>query len=126
MKPILIAGITIVNIALISYSVAIFSEQRKRNITNKVLIFLSLGVVFDIASTVCMVIGSSHTAFSSHGILGYSSLLGMLIDSILLWRFRIKNDIFIQINKNLHIYSRFAYIWWVFAYITGIIIVALR
>ncbi len=123
MKPVLIAGITIVNLALLFYSIAIISEQRGHKVTRKVLSFLTVGVVFDIVATVCMIIGSENSPFSLHGILGYSSLTGMLIDCVLIWRHSLQNGEK-EVPKGLHLYSRLAYIWWIFAYITGAIIVA--
>ena len=126
MNPILIAGTSIVNLALIAYSIAIISEQRKKLVTNKVLIFMSIGVFFDIIATICMIIVSSKTAFTSHGLLGYSSLTVMLIDCYLLWEFRVGYGKDQVVGRNLNLYSRFAYIWWLVAYITGAIIVATR
>jgi len=51
MKPILIAGITIVNLALVSYSIAIFNQNRKKMMSWRVLAFLTVGVVFDVTAT---------------------------------------------------------------------------
>lgn len=126
MSPILIAGTIIVNLALIAYTVAIISEQRQKRVTSRVLAFLSVGVFFDIMATVCMVMGSTHSFMSSHGFLGYSALLVMVVDCILLWRFRSSYGAGQIVTKGLHLYSRFAYLWWVIAYITGALIVAMR
>ena len=126
MNPTLIAGTVIVNLALVAYSIAIITEQRHKRVNNRVAIFLSLGVFFDIVATVCMVVGSSHSFLSSHGFLGYSALLAMLVDFILLWRYRNNYGPGLTVNKPLHLYSRYAYSWWVIAYITGAVIVAMR
>jgi len=125
MKPILIAGTTIVNLALIFYSIAIITEQRKHRISKFILSFLTIGVVFDITATICMIIGSTSSPFSPHGILGYSSLAAMSVDAILIWRFWLANKD-AEVPRGLHLYSRAAYIWWVLAYITGAILVATR
>lgn len=126
MKPILMAGTGIVNLALISYSVYLFFERRYRKISRKVLTFLTLGITFDITATICMIIGSSRGPFTLHGILGYSSLLGMLTDAILTWRSRKRNGLDSAISENLHKYALFAYIWWIIAYITGFVLVMAR
>ncbi len=126
MKPILIAGSIIVTLALLSYTIGILTEQRKRVVGNIVLAFLTIGVVLDIIATTCMIIGSESSPFTVHGILGYSSLTAMLIDCILIWRFRLKQGIAAAVSSGLHMYSRLAYIWWVLAYITGAVLVALR
>ncbi|MEI7661595.1 MAG: hypothetical protein WCK34_05345 [Bacteroidota bacterium] len=121
-----LTGIITVQSALVCYSVAIISEQRKRLITPKVLTFLTLGVFLDIVATTFMILGSSHGAFTLHGILGYSSLAGMLTDGILAWQFYRKNGRGIKVTGGIHWYSLGAYIWWVAAYITGALLVALR
>ena len=83
MKPLAIFAATIVTLALISYSIAILTEQRKKLVINRVLVFLTLGVILDISATIMMIIVSENSPFTIHGILGYSSLTLMLIDAIL-------------------------------------------
>ncbi|UCE23541.1 MAG: hypothetical protein JSU74_09580 [Candidatus Zixiibacteriota bacterium] len=126
MKPILIAGTIIVNLALISYSVAIITEQRKKVVGNIVLYFLTIGVLLDITATTCMIIGSESGPFTVHGVLGYSSLTAMIIDCVLIWRFRLAHGPKVMVPAGLHLYSRLAYSWWILAYITGAILVAVR
>ena len=77
MNPLLKAGTAIVILALASYSLAILTEQRRRVISGFVLTFLTLGVALDITATTFMILGSSNTPFSVHGLLGYTSLAGM-------------------------------------------------
>jgi hypothetical protein len=122
MKPILIAGTTIVTLALISYSVAFFSFHRKKILSSRILGFQTLGLLLDIAATSLMIIGSSNGPFTFHGILGYSSLSLMIIDTSLFWNKRKANRVPVWLNT----YSKVAYIWWVAAYITGGLLVALR
>jgi len=125
-KPLAIIAATIVTIALISYSVAIITEQRKRKVLNLVLIFLTLGVTLDITSTAMMIIVSENSPFTLHGIMGYTSLSLMLVDAFLLWKHRIKFGSEKEVSKGIHLYSRVAYIIWVLAYITGSLLVALK
>ncbi len=126
MKPILIAGTMIVNLALISYTLFIFSERRTKRTGKKVLTFLTLGVILDITATICMITGSSNSPFTLHGILGYSALTGMLIDTFLLWRGRLKNGQDSPVSISLHNYSLLVYCWWIAAYITGALVVMLK
>ncbi len=112
-------GAGIVTFALIAYGIAIFTEQRNRKISGRVLVFLTIGVILDISATVCMIIGSSNTPFTFHGFLGYSALMVMLIDVIRMWGKYRKKGINASVPKGLHLYSRFAFSWWVVAYITG-------
>ncbi len=126
MKPILIAGTIIVTFALISYSVAVLTEQRKHLVTNRVLIFLTAGICLDITATICMISGSENPAITTHGMLGYSALTAMLIDTILIWRFRLSNGALAKVSKRLHLYSRYAYSWWIIAFVTGSVMVAVK
>lgn len=126
MNSILLTGIIIVNLALISYTIGIISEQRAHKVSSFVLTYLTVGIVFDITATTFMIFGSKNTPFTLHGIIGYSSLLGMLLDNIFLWRLKSKSGINSEVPKKLHIYSRLAYIWWLLAYITGALIVAIK
>jgi len=125
MNLLLRTGTTIVIFALISYSIAIFTEQRKKILRRRILVFLTLGVALDITATTFMILGSLKGGFTLHGIIGYSSLAGMFIDAVLIWRLKIKNGSYCPVPDKIHIYSRYAYIWWVIAFITGGLLVAL-
>ena len=126
MKPIVIVGTIIVHLALLSYGVGIIIQQVKHRVTQSVLVFLGLGLLFDVVATVCMIIGSGRGFITTHGLLGYSCLLIMAIDSVLIFihYFRNGNQ---QVPRSLHLFSRYAYTWWVVgAYITGGLIAYLR
>ena len=126
MKPILMIGTSIVNIALIAYSIFLYHERKYRSVTPKLLAFLTIGVFFDLTATICMIIGSTKSPFTVHGILGYSAFAAMFIDTILMWQKKTTNGINSNIPKALHVYSLMACIWWILAYITGALIVMLR
>lgn len=126
MNTFLQLGTSIVLFALAFYSVAIITEQRKKIINKTVLWFLTLGVCLDITATVFMILGSSKGGFTLHGFIGYSSLAAMFTDAVLIWRQKAKNGINSEVPKALHLYSRYAYIWWVLAFLTGGLLVAVR
>ena len=119
-------GAGIVIFALLSYSISIITEQRIRKVTPFVLRFLTIGIILDVTATIFMIIGSSNSAFSLHGILGYSSLAAMLADTILIWRFYLASKPGATVPKGLHLYSRFAYGWWVIAFVTGLMLVVFK
>jgi len=119
-------GAGIVIFALLSYSLSIITEQRKKLVTPFVLRFLTIGIILDITATTFMIIGSSKSAFTLHGILGYSSLAAMFIDTILIWRFHMSTKPGTVVPTRLHLYSRYAYSWWVIAFMTGLMLVVLR
>lgn len=126
MKPILMIGSTVVTLALLFYSIGIITEQRKKVINKKVLLFLTLGLIADITATACMIIGSSNSPFTFHGFIGYTALLAMIIETTLAYRFSSANGATTQVTKGLHLYSRFAYVLWVAVYITGSLLVVFK
>ena len=126
MPKVTIAGIIFVHIALILYTLFIIFENRKRKTTKSVLVFLTLAVTFDIIATTCMMIGTTRTYFTIHGIMGYLGLLLMVTDAVLLWKFKLKYGVDNLISKSLNSFSRIAYIWWVIAFITGVFVSIFR
>jgi uncharacterized repeat protein (TIGR03987 family) len=126
MNTISMIGAVVVTLALISYSIGVISEQRKHKLVKTVLIFVTLGIILDVTATICMILGSSNSPFTLHGFLGYSALLAMLIDVILIWGFYKKNGSEIEVPKKLHRYTIFAYLWWVIAYVTGSMLVMIK
>jgi uncharacterized repeat protein (TIGR03987 family) len=122
MNPILGKAVIIVTFALLFYSVGVIQEQRKSAISKQILSFLTAGIICDIASTTLMIIGSRNIPITLHGLLGYSALAAMLVDTILIWRHWISERGRIKVPHKLHLYTRIAYGWWVFAYIAGAII----
>ncbi|UCE17583.1 MAG: hypothetical protein JSV84_11930 [Gemmatimonadota bacterium] len=126
MNPTLVTGTRIVVVALIFYSIGILTEQRKHRITILVLTALTIGIITDITATAFMIVGSPNSPFTLHGFLGYSALAAMLIDTISMWRFRLKRGGNTSVTKHLHLYSRYAYIWWVVAFVSGGLLVFLK
>ena len=122
MNTLSIFGAVIVTLALISYSIGIISEQLKKKILPRVLLFLTLGVALDITATLFMILGSKNSPFTMHGFIGYSALLVMLIELVRIWRLYKREGINADVPKGLHLFSRIAYVWWVVAYITGSLI----
>jgi uncharacterized repeat protein (TIGR03987 family) len=121
MNQTLLRAVVVVTFALVFYSVGVIKEQRQSTISRGVLVFLTAGIVLDISSTTLMIIGSRNFPFTVHGVLGYSALTVMLIDTILIWRYWAKNR-GNKVTRGLGLYTRIAYGWWVIAYIAGAII----
>ena len=119
----ILVGTITVTAALLAYSIAVLTEQFKKKVNKVVLIFLTLGIILDITATSFMIYGSSNSAFTLHGMLGYSALLAMLIDAYLIWKNYLK--VGENIKNSIHVYSLVAYLWWIVAFITGGLLVAL-
>lgn len=124
MNKLVIVGTIVVFFALTFYSIGIFTEQKHKKVLQRVITFLTMGIIADIIATAFMIAGSSKGLFTLHGIIGYSALLAMLIDNIFIWRLRIKTGVGADVPDAIHKYSRYAYIWWVMAFITGGLLVA--
>jgi len=111
--------------AMVSYSMGYFKEKRHQLISSRILLFYSIGLSLDITATTLMIIGSTKGMITLHGVIGYSSLLGMLSDTFLLWRHNLKEGSDKKVSRPLHLYSRIAYTWWIIAFITGGTLVAI-
>ncbi len=125
MKTASIIGTVLVTIALVFYSIGFSRERKRKLVSSGVLTFYTIGVMLDITATIFMIIGSSKGLVTLHGLIGYSSLLGMLTDTIILWKHFMKKGAAETVSQPLHLFSRIAYIWWVMAYITGGLLVAI-
>ena len=126
MNPLAKTGAIIVVCALASYSAAVLIEQRRRLVTAAVLFFFTLGVMLDVTATAFMIAGSSKGPFTLHGLLGYSSLAGMVIDAALIWRFRLNHPQSTPVPDRLHFFICVVYVWWIAAFVTGGLLVAMR
>lgn len=125
MKTVSMIASFVVTLALVFYSIGFSKESQRKLVTGRVLLFYTIGVCFDISATILMIIGSSKGMVTPHGMIGYSSLLGMLTDTFLLWRHNLKHGPETEVKRGLHIYSRIAFTWWIIAYITGGLLVAI-
>lgn len=126
MNAYIMSGTIIVNLALVAYTIGIIAEQRKHVISGVVIAFMSIGIIFDISATILMTLGSSNTPFTPHGILGYSAFAGMLITTLMFWRIMPGKGIKPAVPRGTHLFARYAYIWWLVAYVTGVLMAVLR
>lgn len=118
MNPVLVRAVIVVTLALIFYSTGIITEQKKKTVSKSVLLFLTLGILFDISSTILMILGTKNIATGYHGYLGYSALAVMLVDTILIWIHWLRKGS-VPLPEKLNLYTRIAYSWWIIAYIAG-------
>lgn len=125
MNTILRVGVVVVQLAFVFYTIGVAKQQRGRRATTAVLGLLGLGVTFDATATACMMLGSERSLFTPHGLLGYSALAAMVTDTVLMRRHR-RSHGDAEVPRGLHLYSRYAYSWWVVAYVTGAAMVMLE
>jgi len=126
MNPTSMTGAFIITLSLLFYGIGSISLQRFKMVSIGVLWFLSTGVFLDIVASIFMIVGSQNTPFSLHGFIGFSALLGMLTDLILLWKFYSRNSNYTIVRKPLLRFSKLAYGWWIVAYLTGSLLIMWR
>lgn len=126
MNQISIIGAFIITLSLLAYGIGSITLFRFKIVSIVVLIFLTTGLIFDATAIVFMVIGAQGTPFTLHGFVGYLAFFVMLIDAICFWVVYFKNGIDSPVSKKLLRYAKYAYLYWVFAYITGSLIVLWR
>ena len=119
MNSILIAGTITVTAALIAYSLFVFTKPKDGTLALWTLTILSIGLFLDISATILMILGSQNIPITPHGIIGYSALAAMLIETVFIWRHWIKKGKTEPVSKPIQNYTRFAYSWWVLAFIIG-------
>jgi len=119
MNPTLTAGAMMVTAALAAYSTSVFAQVRANRADNFMLGWLTTGVTLDVTATVLMIAGSTNTPLTVHGMLGYSALTLMIVDTILLWKHRRKKGVRAPVRGNLRLYSLAAYGYWVIVYAVG-------
>jgi len=119
MPAVIIAGVMLIHIAFILYTIFIYKEHKYKSAKNGLLLFITLAVSFDISATLCMMIGTAKEYFTIHGILGYTALLVMVIDAVLIWKHKMNKGNEVPFSKGLNNYSKFSYILWIIAFATG-------
>ena len=119
MNPIITAATITVTCALIAYSLFVFTKPKQGFLTPWVLTILTVGLLLDITATILMIIGSQNRPITPHGILGYSALAAMLVETILIWRHWRSDKKTEPVSKSLQKYTWVAYSWWVLAFIVG-------
>jgi len=118
MNTFLVAGICLVNVALIFYTFFFINKQRKKTFETRTIIFLFIGIIFDIISTLFMILGSQKIELSFHGIIGYLALGGMIIDFLVVLYNKKRGNI---LSKSASLYTNTIYTWWILVYIYGFI-----
>lgn len=119
MSHVIIAGVILIHIALVLYTVFIFKEHKYKRATKGLVGFITAAVMFDISATVCMMIGTAEQYFTLHGILGYTALTVMIIDAIFIWKHRLRHGSEVPFSDTLNRNSKLGYILWLIAFFTG-------
>jgi len=118
-KPIILAGIASVVLALACYTIAFVSEQRRRRVDGMVLGFLALGVLFDLGSALFMILGAKGRVLTPHGVVGFTALGLMLV--VTAWALRLRGSA--EVTASFDAFFRIAFGAWVVAFVSGVVMV---
>jgi uncharacterized repeat protein (TIGR03987 family) len=115
-KTALIIGIVSVILALIFYTITVLLIHRNKIVSKKMIITQGSGLFLDIVGTTAMFLIRPGISLSFHGIIGFLALGLMIVEFVLLIRFKEQ-----LISKNFLSYSRVAYIIWLIVFFYGML-----
>ena len=109
-------GAFVITLALLSYGIGSISLQRFKMISPGVLIFLTVGLALDVTANVLIYCGY-RLPFTVKSILAYSAFIIMLINVIWIWRVYLMKNINAVAGKQLLLFSKIAFGWWLVVYV---------
>ena len=120
MKPIILVSVISITSALLLYTVAVWSNWRRKLLTGTTLVLFWLGLTADALATKMMGMSVEKTTWDFHTISGYAGLALMAVLAVTgTWaKFTGRQDIL----KSFHKVSVPVWVIWVISYATGVII----
>lgn len=114
-----ITAIALISLALVFYSIGIWSEHYERYLKNWHVIFFWLGLLFDIAGTYAMHLISTKpfNFFEAHTLTGQLALWLMLVHVI--WATFVAWKGSEKVHKKFHVYSIHVWMVWLIPYLGG-------
>ena len=113
----LITATTLISLALIFYSIGVWSERIARRLKGWHLVFFWGGFVFDTTGTGIMFEMAGGIGTDIHSVTGMAAILLMLIHAV--WASAVlvlKNE---KAIRNFHFFSVFVWAVWLIPYFTG-------
>lgn len=119
MNRLFLIATILVTLALVSYTIFAFSRKYRKPLGAFSVAALSFGLLLDLSATILMIVGSRNKGITFHGVLGYSALAGMLVDTVLIWRHWRGKQKAEPVSRAVFRYTWIAYSWWILAFIAG-------
>ena len=122
MSPILMKAVIAITLALIFYTIGVWSEHRAKLLKQVHLVFFWLGLCMDTTGTALMARmadGSGGGLMSAHGITGLIAIILMMIHAVWATVVLIRKD-----EKAMHTFHRLSIVvWaiWLIPYVLGMI-----
>ena len=124
MSPVLTAAIITITLALIFYTVGVWSEHKSKILKKSHLVFFWLGLCMDTTGTLLMGKiadkGGTSVTVSLHGVIGAVAIVLMIIHAVWATIVLVKNRE--SLTKSFHKFSLAVWCIWLVPYILGMII----
>ncbi|WP_167606958.1 hypothetical protein [Maribellus sediminis] len=121
MDPVSVIGAFIMTLAFLAYGLGSITLERFRIVGNVVLVFMTLGIIFETTAIILMMLGSGSAEFNLHMVVGAFAFILLLVNSSWSWLVYIRYGIDASVSKSLLTYTKTAYFVWVLAYLSGIV-----
>lgn len=116
----LVYAIVSINLALVFYSIGVWSEKLQKQLKFWHVIIFWIGLTFDTVGTSLMGrLAHDRFQFSFHGITGLIAIVLMLSHALWATIVLVKNDKYAKIN--FHKFSIFVWIIWLIPFLSGLI-----
>ncbi|RIJ50755.1 hypothetical protein D1614_02165 [Maribellus luteus] len=122
MDPIILVISFIMTLAFLSFGVGTVTLERFRIIGTLVLVFLSMGFLFNATALLVMILFFPSSLFSTNGLIMFSSFTIMLVDTVWAWGRYLKNGIDSRVSLALVRYTQIAFFVWVINFLWGIVL----
>ncbi len=115
----LIKGIVFITLALVFYTLGVWSEKIQGELKKWHLVVFYLGLVCDTLGTTYMSKIAGGFSLNMHGVTGIIAIILMLVHAIWATIVIIKND---EVSKiKFHKFSLFVWVIWLIPYVSGMI-----
>jgi hypothetical protein len=122
MNPISVVGALVMTLSFLAYGIGSVTLERFKIVGSIVLIFFSLGLLFETSAIVLMYIGSDGKFGGMHSLVGVFAFLLMAVNTTWVWSVYVRKGIDANVNTALLHYTKTAYFIWVLAYLAGIVV----
>lgn len=124
MDTTLILAIITITLALVFYTIGVFSERRSGSLTIKHVLLFGLGLVFDTTGTTIMSsiakAESQTSGLSLHQVTGVIAIVLMAVH--LIWAIYVLVKGTEQSKRTFHRFSLIVWLFWLIPYIAGVVI----
>lgn len=114
----LILAIIFITLALVFYSIGVWSEKIQKTLKLWHVVVFYLGLICDTTGTTLMsIISESKSFFNIHGITGLIAILLMLFHAV--WATHVYRENNEQMKKKFHKFSLLVWFIWLIPYLSG-------